>query len=205
MTGPRWRTRILFIFLAASCSLSSECRAQPQKLSENLARITLGLGLYNSGWYNCAYYYYPYYSCGSGGYSDYVPFTTGVQFDIHLAEKSYLTPGFQFMTGQINANYYNGVQNIENSHHVNLWEPTLDYVAKGDSDSDKITGRLRAGLAAYIGSDGHSGGGFRLGGGGSFFNTKKIGLGLDFVFEGGSYHGYWIGGLQLLASPEFHF
>jgi hypothetical protein len=35
----------------------------------------------------------------------------------------------------------------------------------------------------------------------SFYNY----IGLDLVLEGGGYNGYWVGGLQLLASPEFHF
>ena len=33
----------------------------------------------------------------------------------------------------------------------------------------------------------------------------EFGIGLDLVLEGGGYQGYWIGGLQLVASPEFHF
>ena len=43
-------------------------------------------------------------------------------------------------------------------------------------------------------------------GGASFFNTRnRLGIGLDVVLEAGSYQGCWIGGLQLVASPEFHF
>ena len=49
------------------------------------------------------------------------------------------------------------------------------------------------------------GGAFRIGGGASFLNANRVGVGLDLVLEGGGYHGYWIGGLQLVASPEFHF
>jgi hypothetical protein len=124
---------------------------------------------------------------------------------MHLAGNSYLTPGFQFMTGSVSGSYFNGYYVVESSSHENIWEPTLDYVAKGKSDSDEISGRFRVGLGGYLGSDSHSGVTFRLGGGGSLFNGRKVGLGLDVVFEAGSYHGYWIGGLQLLISPEFRF
>lgn len=171
---------------------------------DNLVRVPIGVSFYNSGWYNCAYAY-PYYACGAGNYTDYIPFTTGVQVELHLAGNSYLTPGFQFMTGSVTGTYYNGYYSIDTSSHENLWEPTLDYVAKGTSDSDEISGRFRVGLGGYIGSDSHTGVTFRLGGGGSLFNGRKVGLGLDVVFEAGSYHGYWIGGLQLLISPEFRF
>jgi hypothetical protein len=198
---------LCFIVCAALTSLSNDCNAQFETETttkhENIARIPIGVSFYNSGWYNCVYYY-PGYACGAGNYNDYVPFTTGLQFDIHLGEQSYLTPGFQVMIGSVNASYFNGYQTLTNSSHETLWEPTLDYIAKGDSDSD-IRGRLRAGAGVYLGSDGHAGAAFRFGGGGSFFNTKKIGLGLDVVFEGGSYNGYWIGGLQLIVSPELHF
>jgi len=57
----------------------------------------------------------------------------------------------------------------------------------------------------YFGPNGGFGGAFRLGGGASFLNARRLGIGLDIVLEGGSYQGYWIGGLQLIASPEFHF
>lgn len=219
MADRKWRSYSLIALSAALLSLGApRAFAQPGyaqsddeengagtgKKYENLVRIPIGVSFYNSGWYNCVYAY-PYYGCGTGNYNDYIPFTTGLQFDIHLGENSYLTPGFQFMTGAVNGSYFNGFQFIDTSNHVNLWEPTLDYIAKGSSDSDKISGRFRVGAGGYIGSDGHSGGTFRIGGGGSFFNGKRIGLGLDLVIEAGSYNGYWIGGLQLLISPEIHF
>jgi hypothetical protein len=192
------------LFLFAQNGQAQLDEAQNGKHYENLVRIPIGVSFYNSGWYNCVYVY-PYYACGSGNYNDYIPFTTGLQVEIHLGESSYLTPGFQFMTGSVSASYFNGYQVMDSSSHVNLWEPTLDYVAKGSSDSDKVSGRLRIGAGGYFGSDGHTGGTFRIGGGGSFFNGRKIGLGLDLVIEAGSYHGYWIGGIQLLISPEIRF
>jgi hypothetical protein len=169
----------------------------------NLVRVGAGVSTYNSGWYNC--YFYPYYVCGPGSYTSYVPFTVGAQVDIHLRREGYLTPGFQVMTGSVSANYFDGVQQVETSNHVTLWEPSVDYVAKLGPQDQETTGRLRLGGALYFGSDGNWGGGFRIGAGVSFFNTQRFGLGLDFVFEGASYNGYWLGGLQLLVSPEIHF
>ena len=45
----------------------------------------------------------------------------------------------------------------------------------------------------------------RIGLGVAFFAASRFGVGLDLVLEGGSMNGYFIGGLQLLASPEFRF
>jgi hypothetical protein len=66
-------------------------------------------------------------------------------------------------------------------------------------------GRMRIGAQGYFGSQGGSGGGFRIGGGGSFLNDSKLGIGLDVVLEGGWIRGYWVSSIQLMASPEFHF
>jgi hypothetical protein len=57
----------------------------------------------------------------------------------------------------------------------------------------------------YIGPNSELGGAFRIGGGASFFDLSRVGIGLDLVLEAGAYRGYWIGGLQLVVSPEFHF
>jgi len=56
-----------------------------------------------------------------------------------------------------------------------------------------------------IGPNSSIGGVFRIGGGASFLNTNRLGIGLDVVLEGGGINGNWVGGIQLLASPEFHF
>jgi hypothetical protein len=66
-------------------------------------------------------------------------------------------------------------------------------------------GRFRVGGGMYFGPNSHIGGAFRIGGGASFLNSNRFGIGLDLILEGGAYNGYWIGGLQLQASPEFHF
>lgn len=198
------------LFLGALFLFAQNSHAQPETEKKNgtrydhLVRIPIGVSFYNSGWYNCVYVY-PYYGCGSGNYNDYIPFTSGLQFDVRVGEGKYLTPGFQFMTGSVSASYSNGFQVVDSSSHVNLWEPILDFVAKGSSEPDKMSGRFRVGAGGYIGSDGHTGGTFRIGGGGSFNSGKRLGFGLDLVIEAGSYHGYWIGGIQLLISPEFQF
>ena len=41
----------------------------------------------------------------------------------------------------------------------------------------------------YIGPNAELGGAFRIGGGASFFNASRLGLGLDLVLEGGGYSG----------------
>ena len=88
---------------------------------------------------------------------------------------------------------------------MTIWEPTLDYVAKFGPSTQDTVGRIRVGGGMYIGPNSSFGGAFRIGGGASFLNANRVGVGLDLVIEAGGFHGYWIGGLQLLASPEFHF
>ena len=163
--------------------------------NQNLWRLNLGVSFYNSGWYSCSYST-AYSVCTSGPYGDFAPFTLGVQDDINIGGRSYLTPGFQILTGTVHKNYQ--------STHMTLWSPTLDYVSKFGSLTSDIVSRARIGAVVYFGSDGHSGAGFRAGFGGSFLTGKRIGIGLDIVFEGSHYNGYWLSGIQLLASPEFH-
>ncbi len=212
------RKRISFVAIGMMYFLISvSCRAEMQPppfapvtpepwvpQDQNLLRLNVGISFYNSGWYYCNYYS-PYYGCTSGAYGSFTPFTLGLQGDIHIDGMSYLTPGFQVLTGSITNSYFNSVTTVSQSTHMTLWSPTLDYVAKfGSPSSDTVT-RGRVGGVLYFGSDGHSGGGFRVGFGGSFFSSRRIGLGLDIVFEGGSYNGYWLSGIQLLVSPELHF
>jgi hypothetical protein len=178
--------------------------AQTDPQQQQMARLNLGVGLYNSGWYNC-YYFYPYYACDTGSYTSYVPFTIGAQADVHISGTSFISPGFTVMTGDVNASYYNGPIQYTNTAHETLWEPSLDYVGKFGPFYEDVVARFRLGGGLYFGSDGYFGGVFRVGGGASFFATHRVGLGLDFVFEGGSYHSSWIGGLQMLVSPEFRF
>jgi hypothetical protein len=188
-------------------SPSSQPQGQPQATEayNHVARLNLGVGFYNSGWYNCYYGYY-YGSCDSGAYTSFVPFLVGAQLDLNLGGVSNISVGFTANIGTVSYEYYD-VANayFSGSKDVTIWEPTLDYVGKFGPPTQDTVGRFRIGGAMYFGPNGGFGGGFRIGGGASFLNANRIGIGLDVVLEGGSYEGYWIGGLQLLASPEFHF
>jgi len=178
---------------------------QPVSVYNNLVRVNLGVGFYDSGWYNCYYGYY-YGSCSSGSYTSYIPFTVGPQIDFNLGGPNNLSVGFDVLIGTVSASYYNNVgQYYSASKSATIWEPTIDYVAKFGPPTQDTVGRFRIGGGMYIGPNSGIGGAFRIGGGASFLNSKRFGIGLDLVLEGGSYQGYWIGGLQLLASPEFHF
>ncbi len=177
---------------------------QPIETWNNVARVNLGVGFYNSGWYNCYYNYY-YASCPSGSYGSYVPFMVGPQVDLNLGGMNNLSIGFTVALGTVSYSYYNGPLYVSGSNSVTIWEPTIDYVAKFGPPTMDTVGRFRIGGGMYIGPNSNLGGAFRIGGGASFFNTNRLGIGLDIVLEGGGFNGYWIGGLQLLVSPEFHF
>jgi len=177
---------------------------QPVEVYNNVARVNVGVGFYNSGWYNCYYGYY-YGSCTSGSYTSYIPFLVGPQLDFNLGGVNNISVGFDVMLGTISYSYYNGPTYYSASKSVTVWEPTLDYVAKFGPATQDTVGRFRVGAGMYIGPNSGLGGAFRIGGGASFLNSKRLGIGFDIVLEGGGYQGYWIGGIQLMASPEFHF
>ena len=172
----------------------------------NVVRVNLGVTMFYSEYYNCGYWYgfYPTYTCGSGSFLSYIPFTVGPQVDVNLQGPHNLSVGFNVFLGTATGTVYSGLfaQSVSNS--VTIWEPTIDYVAKFGPPAP-VKGRFRVGGGMYIGPNAELGGAFRIGGGASFFNANRLGIGLDLVLEGGGYNGYWVGGLQLLASPEFHF
>ena len=95
--------------------------------------------------------------------------------------------GFNVFLGTATGTVYSGLVSQSVSKSATIWEPTIDYVANFGPPTQDTVGR------------------FRIGGGASFLNSNRFGVGLDLVLEGGGYQGYWIGGLQLVASPEFHF
>ncbi len=173
----------------------------------NVARLNVGVAFFYSEYYNCSYWYgyYPAYSCGgSGSWVSYVPFTVGPQVDVNLGGMNNLSVGFNVFLGNATGTVYSGLSAQSVSRSVTIWEPTVDYVAKlGPPANTK--GRFRVGGGMYIGPNAELGAAFRIGGGASFFNLSRLGIGLDLVLEGGVYRGYWIGALQLVASPEFHF
>jgi len=173
----------------------------------NVARVNLGVSFFYSEYYNCNYWYgfYPTYGCGSSGsWVSYVPFTVGPQVDIHLQGMNNISVGFNVFLGSATGTVYSGALAKSVTRSVTIWEPTVDYVAKFGPPSN-TAGRFRVGGGMYIGPNSELGGAFRIGGGVSFLNLSRFGIGLDLVLEGGGYAGYWIGGLQLMASPEFHF
>jgi hypothetical protein len=179
-------------------------QVQPLQMWNNVARVNLGVGFYNSGWYNCYYGYY-YGSCTSGSYGSYIPFLVGPQVDLNLGGMNNISVGFTVGFGTVSGTIYDGINYVSQSRNVTLWEPTIDYVAKFGPPTQDTVGRFRVGGGMYIGPDSNLGGAFRIGGGASFLNANRLGVGIDLVLEGGGFNGYWVGGLQLLVSPEFHF
>ncbi len=135
----------------------------------------------------------------------YIPFTVGPQIDLNLGGMNNLSVGFNVFLGTATGTVFSGVSAQSVSRSVTIWEPTVDYVAKFGTAAQDTVARFRVGGGMYIGPNAQMGGAFRIGGGASFFNSNRLGIGLDLVLEGGGYAGYWIGGLQLVASPEFHF
>jgi hypothetical protein len=173
---------------------------------ENVARVNLGVGFYNAGWYSCYYSWsWGWTSCSSSSYTSYIPFLVGPQVDINVGGMNNISVGFTVAMGTINSTWWDGRQTLSHSDNVTMWEPTIDYVAKFGPPSQDTVGRFRIGGGMYIGPDAHVGGTFRIGGGASFLNSSRIGAGLDVILEGGGFNGYWVGGLQLQVSPEFHF
>ena len=94
---------------------------------------------------------------------------------------------------------------MERSAKITTYEPTLDYLVRLGSPTDDTVGRLRFGGGVLIGPETKFGFLGRVGVGVAFFNANRFGVGLDLVLEGGSMNGSFIGGLQLVASPEFRF
>jgi hypothetical protein len=213
------RTWIHMAVLAASLASAAPAAAQytftqpgqaPQPVQQlqiwnNVARVNLGVSFFNSGYYNCNYWGYYNYTCGSGTFVSYIPFTVGPQVDFNLQGMNNLSVGFNVFLGTATGTLYNLGNAVSVSKSVTIWEPTIDYVAKFGPPTQDTVGRFRVGGGMYIGPNSELGGAFRIGGGASFLNASRLGVGLDLVLEGGGYSGYWIGGLQLVASPEFHF
>jgi hypothetical protein len=168
---------------------------------DNVLRVNVGVSFYNSTWYSC-YSWGWTVACSTNAWASFIPFTVGPQLDLNLEGVNNISIGFNVLLGTAVGTALNG-QSISGS--VTVWEPTLDYVAKFGPSTQDTVGRFRVGGGMYIGPNASYGGAFRVGGGASFLNANRVGIGLDLVLEAGSYHGYWIDGLQLVASPEFHF
>jgi len=183
--------------------LSPDKQPPPLRLEGwgNVVRVNLGAGFYNSDWYVCGYGW----SCVTTSYASFIPFVVGPQIDIHLGGPSAISVGFNFGFGTIKQTVFDGVQDVDQSVKLTTYEPTLDYLARLGSPTDETAARLRFGGGLLIGPEAKFGFLGRVGVGVAFFNASRFGVGLDLVLEGGSMNGTFIGGLQLLASPELRF
>ena len=183
--------------------LSPDKKPPPLRLEgwSNVVRLNVGAGFYNSDWYVCGYGW----TCTTTSYASFIPFVVGPQIDIHLGGPSAVSLGFNFGFGTIKQTSFDGTQDVEQSARITTYEPTLDYLVRLGSPTDDTAARLRFGGGVLIGPDTKFGFLGRVGVGVAFFNANRFGVGIDLVLEGGSMNGSFIGGLQLLASPEFRF
>jgi hypothetical protein len=183
--------------------LSPDVKPPPLQLEgwRNVVRVNLGAGLYNSDWYVCAYGW----TCTTTTYASFVPFVVGPQVDLHLGGPSAISLGFLFGFGSVKQTVFDGTQSVDRSAKITTYEPTLDYLVRLGTPMQDTVARLRIGGGVLIGPDTKFGFLGRIGVGVAFFNTARFGVGLDLVLEGGSMNGTFIGGVQLLASPELRF
>jgi hypothetical protein len=183
--------------------LSPDVKPPPLQLEgwRNVVRVNLGAGLYNSDWYVCAYGW----TCTTTSYASFVPFVVGPQLDLHLGGPSALSLGFLFGFGSVKGTTLQAGVPVDVSAKITTYEPTLDYLVRLGTPMQDTVGRLRFGGGILIGPDTKIGFVGRVGAGVAFFNTARFGVGLDLVLEGGSLNGAFIGGVQLLASPELRF
>lgn len=174
----------------------------PAPLPLNVARLVLGVGFGSAGW-GCheAMSLYPYYQCTRWSYGAFIPGIVGLGADLSLGGPSFLGLGVNGMLGKVtfsNAGFSNA------SARLAVLEGYADYVHKFGDPDQRTRGRVRAGLAAYLGG-GQAGGALRIGGGATFLNHRRLGVGLEVVVEGGVFAGYWASTLQVLVAPEWRF
>jgi hypothetical protein len=174
--------------------------AAAEPVRQNVLRLDLGLGIGSEGWgCRAEVDLNPYYACNAWTFGGYLPFIVGVGLDLRLDGPSFLAPGLHVMLGSLsldNAGFSNTTRGLT------VWEPYLDYVFKFGGVEDGTRGRVRAGAGLYLGG-GLAGGALRIGGGASFLNRSRVGVGVDLVLEGGAFGGYWVSTIQLVVSPEF--
>jgi len=178
----------------------------PSDVRNHVLRVNLGVSFFSAAWYTCNYSGNAYESCTSGFFTSTVPFLAGPQVDLDLGGgMNSISAGVTVTIGQTsNDSYSADFQQFRTTTNYAIWEPTLDYVGKFGPPTEDTVGRIRIGGGVYIGQNGKAGGALRLGGGLSLLNTHRFGIGLDVVLEGGIF-GSLVGGIQLMASPEFHF
>jgi hypothetical protein len=172
--------------------------AQPKKV----LRLSGGVAFASAGAY-CGYYsyWYPAYSC-SAGYTATWP-NVNLDFDLPVSRGVALTLGANVFWGS-----------FEKNLDTTVWEPHVDVLVHGPPAS--AVGRLRLGAGVLVSSSDGTfnsvsrssssvGGTFRLGVGGSLLADKRVGIGLDAIFEAGWLNGYYVSTIQLLIGPELHF
>ncbi len=134
--------------------LSPDVKPPPLRLDgwDNVVRVNVGAGFYNSGWYNC---YYGFYAgtCSTGSYTSFIPFLVGPQVDFNLGGVSNVSVGLTIGIGTVKSSYFDGTQDVHKSSSVTMWEPTLDYVVKPGGRSDGEVARFRIGGGLIIGPD----------------------------------------------------
>ena len=173
---PSIRITILLVAVCTAAPAAAQYTfAQPGQQSQpvqqlqvwnNVARLNLGVSFYNSGFYNCSYYYYPY-TCNSGSYTSYIPFTFGPEVDLNLGGMNNIGLGLNISMGTITSTYYSSIGSAATSKStsVTIWEPFIDYVATFGPPTQDTVGRFRVGGAMYFGPNSKIGGAFRIGGG----------------------------------------
>jgi hypothetical protein len=167
-----------------------------ESVPNNVVRLSAGFFFASDG-YGCWYGY----ACGFG--DTYAWPNVNAEVDVGLSRNLALSIGANVAWGSSN-----GV--VDNT----IWEPHVDLLLRSSPASD-IRGRFRVGLGIYaahassnalgLASTSDTGSALRIGGGVSFLNRSKIGIGLDGIFEAGSIGGFYVSTFQLLLGPELHF
>ncbi len=164
-------------------------------------RLNLGAALYNANILYCS---------GAQGFCTpagklAVPFLAGAEVDLAFAGGADAVGlGVNVLLATTSAQTYPGGIATTETRTLMIWEPFVDYLGLLGSPAAFVQGRLRAGVGAYLSTGGGMGGALRLGGGISLFRDRPFGFGLDVVAEAGYLH-WFVGGVQLVITPEFHF
>ena len=179
-------------------------------------RAAGGVSFIGAGYY-CGYYYYyyPTYACGAG-YATAFP-VVNLDLDVWVKPGLGVSLGADVMWGSFTpvGSFYGPASGV--TTYTTIWEPHLDFLVAPPSNAS-VQGRVRLGFGLYIadvnngtppaGTTPYSyngvGGAFRLGFGASFLPRSRVGIGLDFIFEGGWIGSNYVSTIQLLIGPEIH-
>ena len=75
----------------------------------NVARVNLGATFFYSAYYNCNFWYGSAFTCGSGSWVSYIPFTVGPQVDFNLQGMNNISVGFNVFLGTVTGTVYSGL------------------------------------------------------------------------------------------------